>query len=358
MLDELEKIYEDADQDTYLNTSGASRYLNERSSEISRNKPLSLSSDSIREKLTDDGTGLQWTRIKEKGPYLFKKDWLENYLKKEYGNEYAKPSSIKSLEHLSALSRVLSTDSSTLENTKEGPNSMEDPIVIDPATNKHNDHSDENAEEYDSVSGRIKNSPPLLYAGSGIAGFMLAVTLFVMLDLKDANIFSSDSVTLSGLLVDADKKTLIKFINEQSIDSELGQLLRNSVVKQVGPFSMTKQPVRIYLVDPAIFKETHSPLKAISGKLAGVCNTSDIASYKIRVSGQGIFQDPKFSPINADKTFEGMVDFEAVLTAPGACKNEIGIPSIMINREYFDATFSVESAAEPYIEMDVDVAIR
>ena len=51
-----------------------------------------------------------------------------------------------------------------------------------------------------------------------------------------------------------------------------------------------------------------------------------------------------------------MVDFEAVLTDPAAC--EAGIPSIMVNREYFETTFSVNSGVEPYIEMDVNVAIR
>lgn len=76
-------------QNAYLDFYNASQYLTIRSTAISPANPLLLTSESLRALIKDNQ--LRSIRIGSSGPFLFKEEWLEAFLKKEYGDEYAKP---------------------------------------------------------------------------------------------------------------------------------------------------------------------------------------------------------------------------------------------------------------------------
>ena len=349
MVEPIDTIDEITEQNAYLDSRNASKYLNIRSTEISIINPLSLSSKLLRNLIQNDR--LRSTRIGNSGPFLFKIEWLEDFLKKEYKEEYIETDNAQEVEYVSELNQVNIAEPGPLESSNE-PIRSEPPAPVDllGLANHSTVHERQGQNNNAGFLDQIKNSPPLIYSGAAVCGFLFAVSIDAGERLYSTGLFSKNTISLSQPMDKKDRVALFEFVDSQSADSDFGKKLRDRVINLEGPFSSIKKTVRVYLIDPSIHEESQSILFFVKKNAAVVCVGSRIAKHRIRISGKDIINAQGIvDVVDSERTKKSRIGFNAFLEDSAACIADT--TNIIVNRAFLEEEFRVGSGIVEYIDV-------
>jgi len=310
--------------EAYVNTGHAVTYLNARSADILPEGPLELTPATL--STLARSKKIRRTRMEGKGGYLFKVEWLEEYL-----------DSLRS----SAQGNGQPPPDSPAPRRRPGPGRW---------------LGGKTAQDSRTLRERIMDHPQVVFLGAIVAGFSvgasseIAVKYFSWFDLDGRNVALVDEPAPEVV------NRLVNYLETQDGESPLGREIRAMASEYKGPFVKQRRMVRIQLIDPDDYLDTTSRLQFVREYAALVCADSGLFKSRIVIDGQKVSGD-----IVPEDKRKGQVLFHAFLDDDTACPSDgiTGAPeSVIINRAIFDSRFSARSEDLNYLDIEVTASLN